>query len=294
SVNQKTIGASMKRFTAFRLLAVMFCALAFYSSAFAQCGVERWSVKTGTDPDAGLVSLVSASPTTISTLRSLTAPSPIPSNSRVAPTETTLWTLNATLIKYKLEADSDYHLVLQDTAGNTMIAEIPLPSCVGSGSPFATGVSHARAQFDARFTVTSSFKTTSTPVQITGVGMFDVLHGQTGVAPNGIELHPVIDVIFNPTSDFTIAASPTSLSIPQGTAMMSTISTTITGSFSSAISLSVSGIPSGSSATFSPTSIAAPGSGSSTITITAGGSAPTRTFNLTVTGTGGGKTHTAT
>jgi hypothetical protein len=27
---------------------------------------------------------------------------------------------------------------------------------------------------------------------ITGVGFFDVLHGQTGVAPNGIELHPLL------------------------------------------------------------------------------------------------------
>jgi hypothetical protein len=28
--------------------------------------------------------------------------------------------------------------------------------------------------------------------QITGVAFFDFLHGQTGVAPNGIELHPVL------------------------------------------------------------------------------------------------------
>ena len=27
---------------------------------------------------------------------------------------------------------------------------------------------------------------------VTGVGFFDVIHGQTGVAPNGIELHPVL------------------------------------------------------------------------------------------------------
>jgi hypothetical protein len=27
---------------------------------------------------------------------------------------------------------------------------------------------------------------------ITGVGFFDYQHGQTGVAPNAIELHPVI------------------------------------------------------------------------------------------------------
>ena len=27
---------------------------------------------------------------------------------------------------------------------------------------------------------------------VTGVGFFDFIHGQTGVAPNGIELHPVL------------------------------------------------------------------------------------------------------
>ena len=27
---------------------------------------------------------------------------------------------------------------------------------------------------------------------ITGVGFFDIRHGQTGIAPNAIELHPVL------------------------------------------------------------------------------------------------------
>jgi hypothetical protein len=35
------------------LLAVIL--LVVPSALYAQCGVERWSVKTGTDPDAGLV-----------------------------------------------------------------------------------------------------------------------------------------------------------------------------------------------------------------------------------------------
>ena len=36
----------------------------------------------------------------------------------------------------------------------------------------------------------------ATKVRITGVGFFDRLHGQTGGAPNGIELHPVLGVKF--------------------------------------------------------------------------------------------------
>ena len=164
--------------------------------AVGQCGVERWPVKTGTDQDASLVNLSSATATNIVSLTGLPAPSPIPDDRRVQPTEATLFVLNATLTRYVLAFDSDYHMVLTDSAGRTMIAEIPSPSCVGPGSPFAAGIAHARAQFDAMFTATTSFQSANVPVQITGVGFFDYLEGQEGVAPNGIELHPVLDVEF--------------------------------------------------------------------------------------------------
>jgi hypothetical protein len=279
------------------LLAVGFlCTASFGSSAsWAQsCGVERWSVKTGTDADVGKINLSATTSQLITTMRGWPAPNPIPSNNRVSPYETTVWVLNATLTKYKSETDSDYHLVLSDAAGNTLIGEIPLPGCVGSGSPFLSKITNARAEFDAKLNATSSFQTVSIPVRITGVGMFDFLHGQTGVAPNGIEIHPILDIVFNPTTspDFTIAASPASVSAAQGASVNTTITTAVSGGFNSAVSLSVSGLPSGASATFTPTSIAAPGSGSSTLKLTAG-TAATGTYNLTVTGTGGGKTHTA-
>jgi hypothetical protein len=257
------------------------------------CGVERWSVKTGTDADVGLVNVNSTTANTIVTMRGWTAPNPIPSNNRVSPYETTVWVLNATLTQYKLESDSDYHLILSDASGNTMIAEIPLPSCVGSSSPFLSKITSARNAFNARFTPTGSFQTANIPVQITGVGMFDFLHGQTGVAPNGIELHPVLSIVFNPTTDFSISASPSSVSAVQGGSVTTTVSTSIAGSFNSAISLSASGLPSGATATFSPTSIAAPGSGSSTLTLRPG-TAAAGTYTVTITGTGGGKTHTTT
>ena len=266
------------------------------ASVWAQCGVERWSVKTGTDPDASKVNLNSSSNTTITSMRAAPAPSPIPSNNRVAPTETTVWVINATLTEYKLENDSDYHLVIQDAAGNTMITEIPSPTCVGAGSPFLSGIQNARAEFNARFTATTSFQTANIPVQVVGVGMFDFLHDQTGVAPNGIELHPVLDIIFNPgtqTPDFVLSASPGSVSVTQGGSATSTISTAGAGGFNSAVSLSVSGLPAGVTATLSPSSIAAPGNGSSTLTFNASSTAGTGTFNVTVTASGGGITHTA-
>jgi hypothetical protein len=166
------------------------------NASTGSCGVERWAVKTGTDADRGLINLDATSATTIAALDALSAPSSLPSNNRVAPTETTVYRVQATLTEFKMEADSDYHLVLADTSGHTMIAEIPDPACVGSTSPLASSVTKARGEFDAKYAVTTSFKTVNVPVTITGVGFFDFLHGQTGVAPNGIELHSVLDVQF--------------------------------------------------------------------------------------------------
>src|SRR5262249_61664527 len=103
------------------LLAVVL--LAVSPALFAQCGVERWSVKTGTDPDAGLGNLNFFSNTTVASMRAWTAPNPIPSIHRVSPTDTTLWVINATLTHHKLERDSDYHLILSDGVRNTMIAD---------------------------------------------------------------------------------------------------------------------------------------------------------------------------
>jgi uncharacterized membrane protein len=281
-------------FRRFSLLLIV--SLLSSSSLLAQCGVERWSVKTGTDPDAGMVNLNAPTNTTVANLRALTTPNPIPSNNRVSPTETTVWVISGTLTLFKLESDSDYHMVIQDASGNTMITEIPAPSCVGSGSPFLADITNARATFDGQFTATTSFQTANIPVQVTGVGMFDFPHGQTGAAPNQIELHPVLNIVFNPgaAADFSVSASPTSASLTQGGGASTTISTAASGGFNSAISLSASGLPAGVTAGFSPASIAAPGNGSSTLTFTASSTATTGTSNITVTATGGGVTHTTT
>ena len=139
----------MMRIRRLLLLVVASGFLLSSTSLWSQCGVERWSVKTGTDPDAGLVNLNSSTVTTIANMRAFTAPNPIPANNRVSPAETTVWVINATLTVYKLENDSDYHLVIQDASGNTMITEIPMPSCVGSTSPFLSSIQNARAKIDA-------------------------------------------------------------------------------------------------------------------------------------------------
>jgi hypothetical protein len=96
-----------------------------------------------------------------------------------------------------------------------MIIELPASNCVGAGSPFGPGIAHARSQFDARFTATTSMKTTSTPVTITGVGFWDFLHGQTGVAPNGIEVHPVLDIVFGSSASNLAEQSNDESAVPE-------------------------------------------------------------------------------
>ncbi len=164
------------------------------------CSVERWSVKTGSDLDAGLVNLHSDTPTTVAALRALKAPSVLPANRRIRPTETTQFVLSATLREYKLAVDSDYHLVIADSKGNTMIAEIPDPAALASGSRFMHGIQVARTEFDHRYLATSIFRTVNVPVCLRGIGFFDFHHDQTGMAPNAIEIHPVLDIQFNVAS----------------------------------------------------------------------------------------------
>jgi hypothetical protein len=167
-----------------------------------RCGKERWSIKTGTDQGAAQIDLTTPTQTTLADLTSFTEPNPIPKETRVQGPETTLWTVKAVLKAFKFEnnlksGDWDYHLVIIDEGGTTMIAEIPFPQCVDSGSSFSAGIANSRQEFDAKFTASGAFQDVSVPVVVTGVGMFDFAHGQRGRADNGIEIHPVLDIAFS-------------------------------------------------------------------------------------------------
>jgi phospholipase C len=103
-----------------------------------------------------------------------------------------------------------------------------------------------------------------------------------------------LTVSSNATPSFTLTPSPSSVTVQQGASGTSSITAAVSGGFNNAIALSASGLPSGVTAGFNPSSIAAPGSGSSTLTLTVGSSAAVGTYSITVTGTGGGVTQTTT
>jgi hypothetical protein len=95
------------------------------------------------------------------------------------------------------------------------------------------------------------------------------------------------------TPNFTLSASPSSQSVTAGSTVNYTISVTPQNGFTGTVSLSVSGLPSGATDSFSPASISG-GSGSSTLEIFTSASTPTGTYTLTITGTSGTLMHTTT
>ena len=180
---------------------------------------ERWAVKTGADADAQALTGQAPTPSTIADLRALEVPAVLPPDGRSDGAEKTVWQLTATLQAFRMESDGDYHLVIADDQNNTMIAEIPNPGDITAPSYFAEQISNARTTFDNHFQLAENINAptppaalgpggaaqvqaaqtqqVAVPVTVTGLGYFDFNHGQLGVAPNAIELHPVINIVFN-------------------------------------------------------------------------------------------------
>jgi hypothetical protein len=95
-----------------------------------------------------------------------------------------------------------------------------------------------------------------------------------------------------PLPDFTISASPNSLTVNPGSSGSSTISVIPSNGFADTVNLSASGLPPGATASFNPGAISG-GSGSSTLTLATSTSTPLGTYTITVTGTdaGGSPSH---
>jgi hypothetical protein len=140
------------------------------------CGVERWKVKTLQDRP----SLLAVQTKTIAYLISRTKPTPLPGDR--ASFERHQFKVTAHVTKVIGEDDGDLHLVLQDAAGNTMIAEAPTASCDSGATAYRR---NQMAQARAAVKVCAN-------AELIGVAFFDFFHHQTGVAPNEIELHPIL------------------------------------------------------------------------------------------------------
>ncbi len=175
------------------------------------CGKWCWSTKTGTDSDKGSIDLSQVVQTTIAQMDALQGPPYLltcgasggycscPYPPRESPAGDTVYELkNVHVSEIGLEADSDYHMDLDDGQGHDMVAEIPFPGCVGSSSVVGCNISHARAAVDAVTPPQSAGDAVNLTATIIGVGFFDFVHNPPvqGSAANGVELHPVLRMCF--------------------------------------------------------------------------------------------------
>jgi hypothetical protein len=159
----------------------------------ANCGVERRPVKTLAD-NPGLEKVVLAN---VTALRALPAPKTWGNSMPRLASEHKVYRIKALLLGYKLEADQDYHLVLAELGKPkvTMIAEIPSAECAQERAEKFTK-ERAFVESIHKPEAVGKMVWFQKPVEvvITGVLFWDKIHGQTGVAPNGIELHPVLAI----------------------------------------------------------------------------------------------------
>ena len=104
---------------------------------------------------------------------------------------------------------------------------------------------------------------------------------------NGIQIVPIGSI--NP--NFTITSAPGSATIGSASSASYTITVGAVNGFTGPVTLTASGLPSGTTATFSPATIAT--SGSSTMTLSTSASTPAGTSTVTITGTAGSLTNSA-
>jgi hypothetical protein len=115
---------------------------------------------------------------------------------------------------------------------------------------------------------------------------FDVPAGLPGgsytltVITNGIPSNPEVVTVV-PGPDFSLSASPSSVSVAQGASGQSVITVNPENGFTGSVNLTASGLPNGVTAQFNPN----PTTSTSTLTFTASGTATVGTSTVTVTGT---------
>ena len=153
-------------------------------------GSYRWDVKTAQDTCRIIAKPIRS---TISYLTAIPRPTINNSHNRYG-IEHNIFTIRVSVRLYKREDDGDYHLVLTDSTGKTMVGEIPDPLCPAvQSSRYILSIQKAREFFVFKMKQPAG-KVAPGTYEIKGIAFFDKIHGATGEAKNGVELHPIISI----------------------------------------------------------------------------------------------------
>ncbi len=150
-------------------------------------GPSREPVKRGLDADAAKIR-TSARPTTLAAMAAVPRPDGLAGDlstasfqsRRVAPFETQVWRVEATVESVVLREDGDLYMVVSEPGGSKSVMEVPDPAKC-AGSPLLPKIAATRAALEARFHPTKQMKAVSAKATLEGVGFF----GFAGVARDG-------------------------------------------------------------------------------------------------------------
>ena len=207
-------------------------------------------------------------------------------------------------VHYSSGVGNHFFFNLAEGTGATAYGTSP----VCGSAPAVVGIGRAKAEkiwyraLDVYFTSNTSYVNTSNPANTARAYTLRAatdLHGTCSVEYKAVQAAwTAVNVAGNdaacPTgNDFSLAATPASGSVNPGSSVTSLISATVTNGSAQTVALTASGLPSGATASFSPTSISS-ANGQATLTIATSASTPSGTYAVTVTGTGASSTRTTT
>lgn len=188
---------------------------------------------------------------------------------------------------FSLSASPSSLSVTQGSSGSSTITVNDLNGFTGSVSLSASGLpSGVTASFGTNPTTSTSTLTLSASSTATTGTATVTITGTSGSLTHTTSITLTVNAPASP--DFSLSASPTSLTVKQGSSGSSTITVNDLNGFTGSVSLSTSALPSGVTASFGTN----PTTSTSTLTFTASSTATTGTSTITVTGTSGSLTHT--
>jgi len=173
-------------------------------------------------------------------------------------------------------------LVVQHTAARQGNANTTFYSLASKQRAGGASVFHDITSGNNSVPGQTGFSATAGYDQATGLGSIDA----------SVLVNHWSDATPAPTPGFHAAVSASSVSVAAGSSAGSSLrlNVTVSGGFSAAVAFSVTGLPSGVTAVFTPAALSAPGSGSSVLKITASSSARPATYSVTVSAASGGST----
>jgi uncharacterized membrane protein len=201
----------------------------------------------------------------------------------------------ATLV---VEATFDYSLTISPSTQTVNIGEktaYTITVALVSGTPQIVSLSLAGLPGDVQYLFSTpssnpSFTSTLTVDASTAssTGTYTITVTGSG---GGLTRTTQCTIVIKEAKDFSLAASPSTVTVKQGEKAVYTVDVQQVQGFNEVVTFVVSGLPDGATYTFSPTS--GKPAFSSTLVIETSTSTPEGNYTITIDGSGGGKTHSA-